>query len=634
MTCSSNSQSIGYHDNLGLINGEAVVILKDTTSGNFDIIKNADSLFGTDDLHLDLKRYAMGVAYNETGDNVKNEALAKAELITIKSFVLGRTAPGSRTTVGMGYKTDTIDGKTVFYMRGNTYDQGFCDIYEGCQDGSKYAKSLVKSDPNGEMTGNKKPALSKEDIANLEKWYDETAGEFIFDDKNKAFNGSQYRDYNTSNLCKPGSCLSQLDAISLAKSGMDYKTILFQKAYSENRFTLYNSDTETISAVSVNCNDASSVCGINEKDFIYYSQKVGEYSSEAFCNSDSTIKEGGCGITSMAMVIANLSDVKVNPSITNTEAYNGGFCGSERGTDAGYFSDAAKRYGLSLTSVVKTDATNIKKSSQKIIETIKDGGLVIINVNASWLNGGSGHYIVAKSLDSNNDLIIADPYADSLTSPVRNNVSASKIIEDYVDNNHGWYMFTSDKSSAIAKKYCKVPDEEKGYLGNPINPDDTTRDFLNVASAKCFPKYCSGGPHSGFDLNSSTGAPAGTPVYAMDSGIVTYAGTYARNCYGFCVNNNAPGLGVTINHGNGYETGYWHFSKRVVNKGEKVSKGQLIGYVGNTGNSTGPHLHITLKNIKLYSKYGWNGARGSDRKGFMNAAKYINKNKSYVGQSR
>ena len=84
----------------------------------------------------------MGVAYSEVGVNVENEAIAKAEMIAAKSFVLGRTAPGSANTMGMSFSSDQVGDKTVFYLRGNTNDQDFCDVYEGCITG-RYAKSNV-----------------------------------------------------------------------------------------------------------------------------------------------------------------------------------------------------------------------------------------------------------------------------------------------------------------------------------------------------------------------------------------------------------------------------------------------------------------------------------------------------------
>ena len=85
--------------------------------------------------------------------------------------------------------------------------------------------------------------------------------------------------------------------------------------------------------------------------------------------------------------------------------------------------------------------------------------------------------------------------------------------------------------------------------------------------------------HNGLDLASYQG----TPIYASKSGTVTTA-TY----------NYAYGYYVTINHYDGFSTLYGHMTNYVVSEGDYVEQGQVIGYVGSTGYSTGPHLHFTI----------------------------------------
>jgi len=86
--------------------------------------------------------------------------------------------------------------------------------------------------------------------------------------------------------------------------------------------------------------------------------------------------------------------------------------------------------------------------------------------------------------------------------------------------------------------------------------------------------------HAGVDIANSKG----TPIYAAASGTVTFAGSSGN--YGKL---------VKISHGNGLETRYAHMSSIVVSKGRSVKKGQLIGYMGSTGNSTGSHLHFEVR---------------------------------------
>ena len=87
--------------------------------------------------------------------------------------------------------------------------------------------------------------------------------------------------------------------------------------------------------------------------------------------------------------------------------------------------------------------------------------------------------------------------------------------------------------------------------------------------------------HTGVDLV----ADRGTPVYATGDGIVVQASATSGG-YGKC---------IRINHGYTYLTLYGHLSKILVSAGQKVKRGQLIGLVGSTGRSTGPHLHYEVR---------------------------------------
>ncbi len=86
--------------------------------------------------------------------------------------------------------------------------------------------------------------------------------------------------------------------------------------------------------------------------------------------------------------------------------------------------------------------------------------------------------------------------------------------------------------------------------------------------------------HRGLDIS----APTGTPIKAAAGGTVASAGW-----------NNSYGYMIIISHGNGVQTVYAHCSQLIAKKGQKVSQGQVIGKVGSTGNSTGPHLHLEIR---------------------------------------
>lgn len=105
-----------------------------------------------------------------------------------------------------------------------------------------------------------------------------------------------------------------------------------------------------------------------------------------------------------------------------------------------------------------------------------------------------------------------------------------------------------------------------------------TTNFITPVSACLSQVFWS--RHSGVDL----AGPIGTPVYAADSGYIAVVGW----------DNSGYGNMILLNHGNGYLTRYGHLSAFNVDPGQAVKKGQLIGRVGSTGHSTGPHLHFEV----------------------------------------
>ena len=86
--------------------------------------------------------------------------------------------------------------------------------------------------------------------------------------------------------------------------------------------------------------------------------------------------------------------------------------------------------------------------------------------------------------------------------------------------------------------------------------------------------------HNGVDM----AAPQGTPIYAAKSGKVTTTSYQA----------GGAGYYVSINHGDGFSSIYMHMTHYIVSPGQYVNAGQVIGYVGSTGGSTGPHLHFGI----------------------------------------
>lgn len=116
--------------------------------------------------------------------------------------------------------------------------------------------------------------------------------------------------------------------------------------------------------------------------------------------------------------------------------------------------------------------------------------------------------------------------------------------------------------------------ESKGALSRPVN-GPVTSGF----GGRRHPILGYVRMHSGMDFKASYGAP----IYAVTDGVVAYAGR-----------KGGYGNFVQLNHGGGLASGYGHMSRIAAHAGSRVRRGQIIGYVGSTGLSTGPHLHYEL----------------------------------------
>lgn len=130
---------------------------------------------------------------------------------------------------------------------------------------------------------------------------------------------------------------------------------------------------------------------------------------------------------------------------------------------------------------------------------------------------------------------------------------------------------TNSKSIAKGAPYQASVKNADGYFVNPVPNGKKTR---GTSSG-----------HKGVDL----AAPVGTPIYASASGTVNFART------GY---NGGFGNLVIISHSNGTKTLYAHMSKIGTSIGARVTQGEVIGYVGSTGRSTGPHLHFEVQGAK------------------------------------
>jgi murein DD-endopeptidase MepM/ murein hydrolase activator NlpD len=142
-------------------------------------------------------------------------------------------------------------------------------------------------------------------------------------------------------------------------------------------------------------------------------------------------------------------------------------------------------------------------------------------------------------------------------------------------------MVFQDRSYDQINEFIK--NKEQLLACTPAIQPVSNADLKRVASGfgyRIDPIYKTPRFHAGLDFT----APQGTPIYATANGVVKIAGN----------KGNGYGNHVVLSHGYGYETLYGHMFKVKVQAGERVNRGEVIGYVGSTGKSTGPHCHYEV----------------------------------------
>lgn len=173
--------------------------------------------------------------------------------------------------------------------------------------------------------------------------------------------------------------------------------------------------------------------------------------------------------------------------------------------------------------------------------------------------GGVNRYKKLEGFDNSSRIISANEKLDILTKQI---VVQSKSLDEIA-------ALAEEKEALLAS----IPAIQ------PVNNEDLTR-MASGFGYRTDPFTKVRKKHWGMDFT----APRGTPVYASGDGIVSRA------------DNSASGYGnhIRIEHGFGYESLYAHLYKYNVRKGQRVKRGDLIGFVGSTGRSEAPHLHYEI----------------------------------------
>jgi len=151
-----------------------------------------------------------------------------------------------------------------------------------------------------------------------------------------------------------------------------------------------------------------------------------------------------------------------------------------------------------------------------------------------------------------------------------------------------WQTFEETGNPGLAASVGRSPlsaaARAAAGISGPVSiPSRTPLDGLTMTSnfgMRVHPVLGGLRAHKGIDLS----APVGTPIHATADGVVGKAAWFG-----------GYGLYVQLEHGNDLETRYGHMSRLNVAEGQHIHKGDIVGYVGTTGRSTGPHLHYEVR---------------------------------------
>ncbi|MBN1542673.1 M23 family metallopeptidase [candidate division KSB1 bacterium] len=158
--------------------------------------------------------------------------------------------------------------------------------------------------------------------------------------------------------------------------------------------------------------------------------------------------------------------------------------------------------------------------------------------------------------------------------------SEAMRVKNLLDNLEQRIQIAADSRSEILNKYSE--DLKKIKHTPSIRPVINGR-YTDRFGFRLDPLVDKVRPHHGLDI----AAPRGTPIYAAADGVVNLVVEKYRPNYGY-------GKLVEIDHGYGFKTRYAHLNKILVKKGQKITRHTIIGHVGDTGRSTGPHLHYEV----------------------------------------
>lgn len=306
--------------------------------------------------------------------------------------------------------------------------------------------------------------------------------------------------------------------------------------------------------------------------------------SKVKVNDDLLVKD----INNLGSSILNGSDIEVNAVVMNIDGKDAALLANEKeGNQVLNFMSSF--YAAKNNVNIKQSGTpnKIRYSEKKVlmsqVEEPKQAAEKLEKVNEKRKNP-----LISFKIKGETEVKEAIPPSTTITWSDELFLGDSKVKSDGKEGEKLVHKEVTLENSKIVDS--KVMNEQ--VLAKPTNavvekgtknPITGNIAFLSVPSRGTYTSSFGmrwGRMHNGIDI----GAPIGTPIYAALDGVVSFSGV-----------EDGYGNMIKIDHGNGIETFYGHCSVLNVSKGRAVKRGDKIAEVGNTGNSTGPHVHFELR---------------------------------------
>lgn len=229
---------------------------------------------------------------------------------------------------------------------------------------------------------------------------------------------------------------------------------------------------------------------------------------------------------------------------------------------------------------------NIVTNDDEILEKIKQSGVTYYKYYAILEGEEEKAYV--------SDFSHAEDIINKLKEKDSNNIDQISIMEMYDTDLKDFSEVETTVASLYHEKVVVKETEKKVQVAKGTVNTSTNISYQKMPISLNLIRPISGTITSRFGVRSSIrvsnhtgldiGALTGTPVKAAASGTVTFSGY--KGSYGYL---------LVISHGNGIETYYGHCSKLYATVGQQVNQGEVVSAVGNTGNSTGSHLHLEIR---------------------------------------